>query len=471
MNNYKPTIGIEVHLELKTKAKVFSSSLNDYSSNPNTNINEIDLGYPGVLPVLNRGVINKAIKACLGLNMTISKKMHFDRKNYFYPDLAKGYQITQFDTPIGRDGYILINVDGVSKKIGVSDLHIEEDTAKSLHYNGKTLLNYNRSGVPLIEIVSCPDMHSKEEAMEYTSRLRELMFYLGVSDCKIEEGSMRCDVNISVSNNESLGVRAEIKNIGSISNIGEAIDYEVKRQTELLERGEKLEEETRKFDAETKTTIFMRKKDSDTDYRYFPEPDIPYLYLEDRDILDIKKDLVMLPDERRRIYLSKGISLINTEKLIANKELSDFINIFLDKDIDFIIASNLLVGDIASYLNKNRVSIFDTKLNEEKFLKVVESLKREEISFKIFKDILSDIMESDTLVETILNKNKQLDSEEEIIGIINAVLEKYPESVLDYQNGKDRAFKFLMGMIMKESKGKASPSLASRLLRNILDKK
>ncbi len=471
MNNYKPTIGIEVHLELKTKAKVFSPSLNDYSSNPNTNINEIDLGYPGVLPVLNRGVINKAIKACLGLNMTISKKMHFDRKNYFYPDLAKGYQITQFDTPIGRDGYILINVDGVSKKIGVSDLHIEEDTAKSLHYNRQTLLNYNRSGVPLIEIVSCPDMHSKEEAMEYASRLRELMFYLGVSDCKIEEGSMRCDVNISVSNNESLGVRAEIKNIGSISNIGEAIDYEVKRQTELLERGEKLEEETRKFDAETKTTIFMRKKDSDTDYRYFPEPDIPYLYLEDRDISDIKKDLVMLPDERRRIYLNKGISLINTEKLIANKELSDFINIFLDKDIDFIIASNLLVGDIASYLNKNRVSIFDTKLNEEKFLRVVESLKREEISFKIFKDILSDIMESDTLVETILNKNKQLDSEEEIIGIINAVLEKYPESVLDYQNGKDRAFKFLMGMIMKESKGKASPSLASRLLRNILDKK
>lgn len=471
MNNYKPTIGIEVHLELKTKAKVFSPSLNDYSSNPNTNINEIDLGYPGVLPVLNRGVINKAIKACLGLNMTISKKMHFDRKNYFYPDLAKGYQITQFDTPIGRDGYILINVDGVSKKIGVSDLHIEEDTAKSLHYNRQTLLNYNRSGVPLIEIVSCPDMHSKEEAMEYASRLRELMFYLGVSDCKIEEGSMRCDVNISVSNNESLGVRAEIKNIGSISNIGEAIDYEVKRQTELLERGEKLEEETRKFDAETKTTIFMRKKDSDTDYRYFPEPDIPYLYLEDRDISDIKKDLVMLPDERRRIYLNKGISLINTEKLIANKELSDFINIFLDKDIDFIIASNLLVGDIASYLNKNRVSIFDTKLNEEKFLRVVESLKREEISFKIFKDILSDIMESDTLVETILNKNKQLDSEEEIISIIDTVLEKYPESVLDYQNGKDRAFKFLMGMIMKESKGKASPSLASRLLRNILDKK
>ena len=240
MNNYKPTIGIEIHLELKTNAKAFSLSPNNYNSSPNTNINEIDLGYPGTLPIVNENVVKQAIKACLGLNMNITRRMHFDRKNYFYPDLPKGYQITQFETPIGRDGFVEIEVGDSVKKIGISDLHIEEDTCKSLHYNGKTLLNYNRSGVPLIEIVSSPDMHSKEEAMAYAEAMREIMFYLGVSDCKIEEGSMRCDVNISVSKDDTLGVRSEIKNIGSISNIGDAIDYEIKRQSLILESGEKL---------------------------------------------------------------------------------------------------------------------------------------------------------------------------------------------------------------------------------------
>lgn len=468
MNNYKPTIGIEVHLELKTAAKAFSRSLNDSDSNVNTNINEIDLGYPGVLPVLNKGVIDQALKACLGLNMHISKKMHFDRKNYFYPDLPKGYQITQFDTPIGKDGYLLLEN---NKKIRISDLHIEEDTAKSMHYKGKTLLNYNRAGVPLIEIVSYPDINSKEEAMEYASKLRELMLYLEVSDCKIEEGRMRFDVNISVSNTNELGVRSEIKNIGSISNIGEAIDYEIKRQTALLEQGETLFEETRKFDDLTKTTIFMRRKDSDTDYRYFPEPDIPYIYLKDEDILKIENSLDMLPFKRREIYMEKGISKINIEKLLAHKELSDFINKFLSKDINFIIASNLLVGDIASYLNKNKISILDTKLTTHKFLEVVNALEKKEISSKIFKDILPDILEKDLDIKDILNENKQIDNEEDLTLIIEKVVFASPESVKDYKQGKDRAFKYLMGMIMKETKGKANPSLASKLLKNILANK
>ena len=230
MSSYKPTIGIEIHLELKTNAKVFSKSKNTYDSLPNTNINEIDLGYPGVLPVFNEGVLKSAIKACLGLNMNISHEMHFDRKNYYYPDLPKGYQITQFDTPIGTNGYIDIEINNKTKRIGISDIHIEEDTCKSLHYKDKTLLNYNRAGVPLLEIVSKADMHTKEEAMAYAEKIRETMLYLDVSDCKIEEGSMRCDVNISISKDNTLGIRSEIKNIGSISNIGEAIDYEIKRQ-------------------------------------------------------------------------------------------------------------------------------------------------------------------------------------------------------------------------------------------------
>ena len=471
MSKYVPTIGIEVHLELKTNAKVFSPSRNDYNSNVNTNINSIDLGYPGVLPVVNKEVINQAIKACLGLNMKIAKKMYFDRKNYFYPDLPKGYQITQFHTPIGRDGYLEIEVCGKLKKIGVADIHIEEDTEKSVHYNGKTLLNYNRSGVPLIEIVSSADMHSKEEAMAYVTGLREIMFYLSVSDCKMEEGSMRCDVNVSVSDSAKLGVRSEIKNINSISNIGDAIDYEVKRQIKLLENHEVLEEDTRKFDEVTKTTIFMRKKDSNTDYRYFPEPDIPYLYLQDEDILNIKNNLEMLPNTRRSLYLDKGISMINVQKLISSKELSDFLNLFLDEDIDFVIASNILVGDIASYLNRNRISIFDTNLDKEKFCKIVKALEKKEISSKIFKDLLDDIMTTHRSVDDLLSSNKQLDSYEEITSVVNTVIDKYPESVRDYKNGKTNSFKFLMGMVMKESKGKVNPSVASSILQNILDNK
>ena len=470
MNNYKPTIGIEIHLELKTNAKAFSLSTNNYNSSPNSNINEIDLGYPGTLPIVNENVVKQAIKACLGLNMNITRRMHFDRKNYFYPDLPKGYQITQFETPIGRDGFIEIEVGDSIKKIGISDLHIEEDTCKSLHYNGKTLLNYNRSGVPLIEIVSSPDMHSKEEAMAYAEAMREIMFYLGVSDCKIEEGSMRCDVNISVSKDDTLGVRSEIKNIGSISNIGDAIDYEIKRQSLILDSGEKLFEDTRKFDSETGETVFMRKKEPNKDYRYFPEPDIPYLVLDEKIIENEQNSLIMLPNERRRIYLIKGVSKINVEKLISNKDLSDFFGNFLDSDINLKVASNILVGDIASFLNKKKISINETKLTKEKFIALVDSLDSEEISSKIFKEILPLVMDTDTPVGTILENNKQVDSKEEIGRVVLDVLNSYPQSVIDYKNGKDNAIKFLMGMIMKETKGKINPKIAMEILKDNLDK-
>lgn len=463
MNNYKPTIGIEVHLELNTDSKVFSHSKNNYSDVANTNINEIDLAYPGVLPTFNKGVLNKAILACLGLNMNISRTMHFDRKNYYYPDLPKGYQITQFNTPIGLDGYLTLST---GKKIGISDIHIEEDTCKSLHHNGKTLLNYNRCGVPLIEIVSCADMNSKEEAMDYAERLREIMLYLGVSDCKIEEGSMRFDVNISVSKDETLGVRSEIKNIGSISNIGEAIDYEVNRKIEALEKGKKLDFETRKFDSDTKTTVFMRLKDTNNDYRYFPEPDIPYIHLSDEDIDEVKEDLVMLPLQRKEEYNKRGVSDINIDKLIANKELSDYLNMFLEEKINFTTASNILLGDISSYLNKKRVSIFDTKLSKERFIDVVNALSNDEISSKIFKEILVSIMEDEKLD---LESHKQVDNTEEIENIVRSVLEEYPDSVTDYKNGKSNSIKFLMGMCMKKSGGKINPKLAMETLKNLLE--
>ena len=467
MNDYKPTIGIEVHLELKTNSKVFSPSKNNYSDPANTNINEIDLGYPGTLPTVNEQVIENAIKACLALNMDIAGVMHFDRKNYYYADLPKGYQITQMETPIGKDGFLEIEIDKKKKKIGIERIHIEEDTAKSLHHKDKTLLNYNRCGVPLIEIVSKPDMKSKEEAMEYAKTLKEILYYAGVSDCKIEEGSMRCDVNISVSKTEKLGTRSEIKNIGSISNIGDAIDMEMKRQIKKLESKEPLEEDTRRFDSSKEETIFMRKKEPNKDYRFLPEPDIPYLYITDDMILKAKETLEILPNERRKLYQERNIPELNINKLIQNKELSDYINQFLEENINFKIASNILLGDISSYLNNKRTSIFNTNLTKEKFISLVNYLEEGKISSKIMKEILNKILETTSSLDEIIKKEgaSQISDKDEIIKIIKTVLEKNINSAIEYKNGKENAFKFLMGMVMKESKGKVNPKLASEYLK------
>lgn len=470
MNNYKPTIGIEVHIELKTNSKVFSPSKNDYNALINSNVNEIDLGYPGTLPTINKKVLENALISALALNCNISKKMHFDRKNYFYPDLPKGYQITQARTPIGYDGYLEINMGTYTKKIGIERVHIEEDTAKSMHTDSKTLLNYNRAGVPLIEIVSKPDIENKEEAMKYLETLRELLFYLGVSDCKIEEGSMRADVNVSISNTSILGTKCEVKNIGSISNVGQAITSEIKRQSTLLENGETIYEETRRFDNTTSDTISMRKKEIGNDYRYFPEPDIPYLYISEKDIENAKEKLILLPKERRSIYKEKGILDINIDKILNKKELSDYLNQFINKNIDFKIASNLLLGDISNYLNNNKISIFDTKLNENKFINIVNMLSSGEITNKIFKDIINDIMEKDLSIQDILKQKNIVISNniEDLEKIINKVLDNYKESVNEYKNGKENAFKFLMGMVMKEVKGTFNPKLVNETLLNTL---
>ncbi len=467
MSNYKPTIGIEVHLELNTNAKVFSLSKNNYSDIANTNINEIDLAYPGVLPTFNKGVLNTAILACLGLNMNISRKMHFDRKNYYYPDLPKGYQITQFNTPIGLNGYLTLSN---GKKVGISDIHIEEDTCKSLHHNGKTLLNYNRCGVPLIEIVSCADMNSKEEAMDYAERLREIMLYLGVSDCKIEEGSMRCDTNVSISKTDELGTKVETKNIGSITNVGVAIEYEAKRQEEILESGGKIVPETRRFDDKTLTTISMRVKEVGNDYRYFPEPDIPFLELTDEYINESISDLTRLPDERRESYKNAGINPINIEKIIANKNISDYLERFLDTNL--VIASNLLLGDIASYLNKHDGDINKTHLTDDKFRDLVSRIDKKEISNHIFKEILNDLMENDLSIDEILeSKGLNLVSDEsEIENTISEILNKYSDLVNQYKNGNERASKAIMGMIMKETHGSLSPQIANEVMMKLLNK-
>lgn len=463
----KPTIGIEVHVELKSLSKVFSNSKNNFNDPVNTNVNVIDLAYPGSLPRLNKEVINMAIKACLALNCDVTRLMHFDRKNYFYADLPKGFQITQQDTPIGTNGYIEIEN---GKKIRIERLHIEEDTCKSIH-SKETLLNFNRAGVPLLEIVSKPDIHSGLEAVQYVEKLRETLLYLGISDVKIEEGSMRCDVNVSVSDNDTLGTKCEVKNIGSISNVKTAIDYEVSRQTELLKNGEIIKEQTRRYDDKTKTTILMRYKETGNDYRYFPEPDIPYFEITDEWIRKIEKQMPILTDELKEKYEKLNINPQNIQTLISNRSLCMFLESVIDS-VDAVIASNILTSDIAGYLNKNIVSIEDTKLTKEKFIELINMLKNEQLSSKQAKQIIPYLLETDKNISSLIEELGlvQITDNTKLQEIINNVLNNNQESVNDYKNGHENALKYLMGQIMKESKGQANPKLVNELLIENLKK-
>ena len=468
MSNYIPTIGVEVHVELKTNTKIFSNSTNGYGEMANSLTNVIDLGYPGTLPTLNEEVLNLAIKAATVLNCKIRREMHFDRKNYFYPDNPKNYQITQARTPIGYDGYVEIEVNGQKKKIEIEEMHIEEDTCKSTHRGNKTLLDFNRAGVPLIEIVTKPCISSSEEAKLYLEKLRELLFYSDISDCKMEEGSMRADANVSIRKNESdpFGTKCEIKNIGSISNVGISIEKEIIRQQKLIENGETFKEQTRRYDDKLGDTVLMRVKETGNDYRYFPEPDIPYLYVTDEMIERVKETIPMLPDERRKVYVEKGVSEINANKLIQNRPLSDYFNELLEDNTNFKIASNLLLGDISAYLNKNETTIFETTLTKERFIDLIKVMEDGTLTSKNLKDILEKVLEEETSIAEIIKSSgiENITDDNAIREIIKKIIEQNPESVADYKAGKDRAIKFLMGQIMKETKGSANPKMATEIL-------
>lgn len=474
MSNYIPTVGIEVHCELKTNTKIFSNSINGYGKMANSLTNVVDLGYPGTLPTLNKEVLNLAIKAAIVLNCKIRRQMHFDRKNYFYPDIPKNYQITQSETPIGYDGYVEIEVNGKKKKIEIEEMHIEEDTCKSTHRGTKTLLDFNRAGVPLIEIVTKPCMESGEEAKLYLEKLRELLFYSDVSDCKIEEGSMRADANVSIRKKETdpFGTKAEIKNIGSISNVKLSIDKEIKRQSALYDKGETFLPQTRRFDSKLNDTVLMRVKETGNDYRYFPEPDIPYVYITEEQIDEVRKTIPMLPDERREKYESLGISEVNATKLVQNRALSDYLNTLLNEKIDFKTASNLLLGDISAYLNKNEIEITKTRLTIEKFVELTNNISDGTLTSKNLKEIIDTIMESDQTIKEIIKEKgvKNITDDSTIKEMIQKVINENPDSVMDYKAGKDRAIKYLMGQVMKESKGSLNPKMAMDILIEALNK-
>ena len=473
MSNYIPTIGVEVHVELKTKTKIFSNSKNGYGQMANSLTNVIDLGYPGTLPTLNMEVVNLAIIAATILNCKIRREQHFDRKNYFYPDNPKNYQITQARTPIGYDGYVEITKkSGEKKKIYIEEMHIEEDTCKSTHRGTKTLLDFNRAGVPLIEIVTKACLSDSEDVKLYLEKLKELLSYSDVSDCKIEEGSMRADVNVSIRKKETdpWGTKVEIKNIGSISNAGLSVDKEIERQSKLYDEGKTFKPQTRRYDDKLGDTVLMRVKETGNDYRYFPEPDIPYLYITDKMIEDVKKTIPMLPDDRRIKYKELGVSELNANKLVQNRTLSDYFNNLLDEKIDFKIASNLLLGDISAYLNKNEKSIEETSLTKERFIDLVNKMEDNTLTSKNLKDILDKVMEKEESIEKIIKDSgiENITDDSKIKEVVERIIEDNPDSVNDYKNGHDRAIKYLMGQIMKETKGTVNPKMAMDMLQELL---
>ena len=365
-----------------------------------------------------------------------------------------------------------INDDGITKRIEILEMHIEEDTSKSIHSKETTLLDFNRAGVPLIEIVTKPCIHTAKEATLYLEKLRELLLYANVSDCKIEEGSMRCDANISISKTDTLGTKVEVKNIGSITNVGLAIEYEGKRQAEILDAGEKLQEETRRYDAKLDKTILMRVKETGNDYRYFPEPDIPKVILDDEWIDDIRKTIPMLPNELRSMYKNLGINDVAINSLILNRELNIALNNLIDMNVNPVLAANILTGDILSYLNKNYITFNETKVSLENMKDIVRLLESGKISSKIGKEIISELLVSGGNVDSIIETKglKQINNTDEIRNIIHNIIKNNPKAVEDYKNGLDRSIKYLMGQIMKETKGHANPKMANDMLIEELNK-
>lgn len=471
---YDVVVGIEIHLELKTKSKMFSGASFDFKKAANSQVNEIDFAFPGTLPSVNMEAVKKALAVCLALNLEIDPLLKFDRKNYFYSDLPKGFQITQQFHPLGKNGYLTIQVDGIDKKIGINRIHMEEDTAKQFHFHDETLIDFNRAGAPLIEIVSDPDMSSGEEASQYVDKLRQTLLYLDISDCKMEEGSMRCDVNISLKEKGSstFGTKVEIKNLNSINNIRQAIDYESKRQASLLDAGGTIIQETRRFDEKTQTTISMRKKEGAVDYKYFPEPNIFPIRLSDAFIASVQENLVELPDAKARRYREQfQLNDYDTNLLIANKQLASYFEKAMETAKNAKLCCNLLNSEFIGLLVKNNQNLETTLVQAENFAKLVNLIDSQSISSKQGKEVLEYMLSGQDPDLIVAEKGfKQVSNTDAIAQLVDEVLAEQPQSIVDYHNGKDRALGFLVGQLMKKSKGQANPALASQLMKQALER-
>ena len=474
---FEPVIGLEIHVELKTVSKMFSTAPVVYGKEPNTQVAPLDMAFPGTLPVVNKQAVIDAIRVCHALHMTIDHELHFDRKNYFYSDLPKGYQITQNFRPIGSEGYLEIEVDGKVKRIGIERLHMEEDTCKQLHFSTFTLLNYNRAGTPLIEIVSKPEMRSGEEAMKYVERIRSIVVFSGVSDGKMEEGSLRCDVNVSIreKGTEAFGTKVEIKNINSISYIQKAIDFEVERQKKLIESGEEVVQETRRYDDAKKETIRMRLKTDSVDYKYFPEANIIPIRLSDKFVEDAIASCPELAESRKARYINEyGLNDYDASLLVSEKSISDYYNELTKYSKSYKLLANWVNVDVAGYLNKNNLSIEEFPLSADKLAGLVNMVDKNEVSSNQAREIFAKMIEANVdanKAKEILGISSQISDESYVLEMINEVLKENPQAIIDYKEGKGRAMGFLVGQIMKKTQGKINPKITSDLLLEELKKR
>lgn len=474
--NFETVIGLEVHVELKTDSKIFSPAPAHFGAEPNSNTNVIDWGYPGVLPVMNKRALEFGMKAALALNCEISQHTHFDRKNYFYPDNPKAYQISQFDQPIGHDGWIEIEVEGKKKKIRIERVHLEEDAGKNMHGNeGYSYVDLNRQGTPLIEIVSEADMRSPEEAYAYLEALRSIIQFTEVSDVKMEEGSMRCDANISLRpyGQETFGTKTELKNLNSMTFVKKGLAYEEKRQAKVLLSGGEIKQETRRFDEKTNTTILMRVKEGSSDYRYFPEPDIPRFEIDDAWIERVRQSLPEMPAKRRERYINElELPEYDAMVLTQTKEMSDFFDATIENGADAKLASNWLMGEVSAYLNSEKLELNESKLTPESLAGMIQLIVDGTISSKIAKKVFQELMKNGGDPKVIVKEKGliQLSDPAQLLPIINEVLDNNAQSIEDFKNGKDRAVGFLVGQIMKATKGQANPGVVNQLLKQELGK-
>ena len=473
---FETVIGLEVHVELKTASKIFSASPNHFGAEPNMNTSVIELGYPGVLPVLNKTAVEYAMKAAMAINCTVATETKFDRKNYFYPDNPKAYQISQFDKPIGEHGWIDIEVDGYTKRIGITRLHLEEDAGKLNHGDGYSLCDYNRQGTPLIEIVSEPDIRTPNEAYAYLEKLKAIILYTGVSDCKMEEGSLRCDANISIRpyGQEEFGTRTELKNLNSFNFVRKGLEHEEKRQAEVINAGGEIQQETRRFDEATSTTLLMRVKEGSDDYRYFPEPDLPDLYIDEEWKERIRAEIPELPDSRKKRYVEElGLPHYDAQVLTITKQMSDFFDAAVNAGADAKLASNWIMGDVSAYLNNAQIELDQIALTPEALAGLIKLIGNGTISTKIAKTVFNELIEKGGNPEQIV-KDKglvQISDEGALLKVITEVLDANPQSIDDYKNGKQKAVGFLVGQLMKATKGQANPQLVNKLLLEEINKR
>jgi len=476
-SKYETVIGLEVHVELHTNSKIFCGCSTEFGAPPNTHTCPICLGHPGVLPVLNRQAVDYAMKAAMALNCTIGDRSKFDRKNYFYPDSPKAYQISQFDQPIGEHGWIDIEVNGETKRIGITRLHLEEDAGKLTHVDGgyASLVDFNRVGTPLVEIVSEPELSSPEEARAYLEKIRAIMQYCEVSDVKMEEGSLRCDANISLRpyGQEEFGIRAELKNMNSFRGVQKGMEYEEFRQAEILDDGGIVVQETRRWDEGQGKTISMRGKEQAHDYRYFPDPDLVTLHIDDAWKQRIRASIPELPDARKERYATEyGLPSYDASVITASKPLADFFEESLKYTSDAKAVSNWIMGDLLGYLNSSNLELSGVKVTGQGLGEMIGLIEKGTISNKIAKTVFKEMLESGKLPEQIVEEQGlvQISDEGAILSIVEQVVLANPQSVEDYNAGKQKAIGFLVGQVMKESKGKANPALANKLIVEVLSR-